>query len=350
MKNNVTLTDIAEALNVSIATVHRALTGKGRINLATKQMILAKAEELGYKNIYAPNPDRETNIAFICPDNFFYQEIIKGAQASSNEYKELGLKITFLLSDDYSPQKQIDELNKIIDGENFDGIVISPTHTMLLNPLLDSLHEKNIPAVTVNNDISESGRLCFVGEDSYSSGQMSAQLYSSIMKEHSKIALMKSLVSAEGLRQRIEGFSAFVESDKRLGMLGVYDFYDNINDAYETAKLIMQNTEAEGIFTNSMIGTIGTLRAIKELKLDNPPFMIGYDLNDEIKQGIEAGLLFGTMFQSPYRQGYYSVKVLYNIILNDGKQFNGGLFNIPTFLIMKSNLESVSHNFSILLD
>ena len=45
----VTLKDIAEALDVSITTVSRAINNQGRVGTGTRQQILDKARELGYE-------------------------------------------------------------------------------------------------------------------------------------------------------------------------------------------------------------------------------------------------------------------------------------------------------------
>jgi LacI family transcriptional regulator len=347
--NKTTLSDIAEALGVSVPTVHRALTGQGKISENTKQMIINKASEMNYFKKRDDKTTKKFNLAFLCPDNFFYKEIINGAKAATNEYKVFGLNTYFLLSKDYSTLAQIEQLKEILRDDQFDGIVISPTHTMLLNPLIKNLADKNIPTVTVNNDISSSCRVCFVGEDSYVSGQMAAKLYSNILSDHSKIAVMQSLVSVEGLKKRIDGFYDFIQNNQHLDMMGIYDFYENIENAFETAKQIIVNTNVNGIFVNSMIGTIGVLRAIKEIKPEVPPFIIGYDFNEEIKECIENGLMFGTLLQSPYRQGYDAIKVLYKILYNGKKYFKDTL-NTPTQLIIKSNLRQIKIDHSLELD
>jgi hypothetical protein len=175
-------------------------------------------------------------------------------------------------------------------------------------------------------------------------------LYSSILPGGSKVAVMQSLVSAEGLKHRIDGFCDYIRTDKRLALLGIYDFYDNLENAFETAKQIIENTDANGIFVNSMIGTIGVLRAIRDQKPQKTPFIIGFDFNEEIKEGIEQDLLFGTLVQSPYRQGYDAIKVIYKIMINDNKQLKRDLIHIPTQLIIKSNIKQTKYNYSLKLD
>ena len=44
----VSVKDIAEALHISLSTVHKALTGKPGISEARRQQVLRAAEEMGY--------------------------------------------------------------------------------------------------------------------------------------------------------------------------------------------------------------------------------------------------------------------------------------------------------------
>ena len=87
MKKKINIKEFAEMLGVSTATVSRAFNEKGRISDRTRQHILEKAEELGYRaNIHARNlSSKQSNIismfypsiATIHPD-YFITEIQLG--------------------------------------------------------------------------------------------------------------------------------------------------------------------------------------------------------------------------------------------------------------------------------
>ena len=47
MSNNITISDVAEALGVSKTTVSRAISGKGRIGAATRKRVLEYIQEPG---------------------------------------------------------------------------------------------------------------------------------------------------------------------------------------------------------------------------------------------------------------------------------------------------------------
>ena len=342
MGSKTTLADIAESMGLSVATVHRALTGQGRINEDTKQRILQRAAEMQYQpNVIASHlsSKRKSKIAFLCPDNFFYQNIIEGAKAAYNEYRIFGLSIDFLLADNYSPQIQSEQLTEIINQHSYDAIALSPTHTLLLDPLVEAATKQGIPVVTFNNDLPNSSRSCFVGENAYISGQLAAQLYCSILPKGSSVALMRSLVSAEGLTQRIHGFLDYIQRQSDIQVAGVYDFYDNIENAYEISKQLLLSTKIPAIFSNSMMGTIGIARAISELQSNT--FVLGYDINEEIEEYIRRQVLFGSFFQFPYRQGYYTIKVLYKLLKENALTLDTNVLYLPTQLILKTNLSQI---------
>ena len=344
MADKVTLKDISDTLGISVATVHRALSGKDRVSNKTREKIIQCALEMGYQPTFLANPAPvryKMSFAFICPDNLFYQEIIHGAKTATNEYGSTGLTTHFLSAPDYSPETQMQQLRDIINKRNYDGVAICPTHTMLLNPLINSLVEAGIPVVTFNNDISESKRNCYIGEEPLISGSFTAQLYSKMLPQDSEVAILQSLVSAEGLRLRIKGFEDYIHNNPKLKIFGKYDFYDNIENAYKIARELLLSTKVDAVFTNSMMGTIGASKAISELMHNYHPLLIGYDMNNDIKGFIASDVIAGTLLQSPVRQGYLVVKKLFELcnMENLQKITARDTIYLPIQLILKSNLE-----------
>ena len=346
MKSRSTLTDIAEAMGISVATVHRALTGKGRISPETKARILKTAQEMRYSpNLIAStlSSKRQLRFSFICPDNFFYQEIIEGARRATQELAAFGVETDYMLSGGYNPVDQIAALKSVLASGKYTGVALSTTHNLLLNPAVDALSEAGIPTIAFNNDLSSSRRLCFIGEDPLVSGRFSAEIYASTLPEGSEIAVMRSLVPAEGLTLRVDGFVDGIQEFAKHRLLGVYDYYDDLKSAEQTAEQILTGTNAHAIFANSMIGSLGIGRAIRKVNRD--AFVIGYDLNDEMQKNIHDGKLFGTLFQSPYKQGYYAIRLLYKALTGSMQAIRGKKFHIPTQLLLKSNLEQASRNY-----
>src|SRR5699024_9827136 len=123
--HHVTIKDIAHALNISVATVSRALNDKYDVNKDTRERVLKKAKKMGYK----PNPiarkllqKQSFNIGVIVPEfiNSFFTEVIIGIQEilSKNNYQVIIMQ---------SNESAYQELKNLISMRNHmvDGLLLS---------------------------------------------------------------------------------------------------------------------------------------------------------------------------------------------------------------------------------
>ena len=90
MRKKVTIYDLAEELQVSPATVSRSLNNHGSISVETKQKVLSKANELGYKiNKFAVNlsKQRSNTIGVIVPrlNSNFMSTVLSGMEKVAND-------------------------------------------------------------------------------------------------------------------------------------------------------------------------------------------------------------------------------------------------------------------------
>lgn len=98
VKRNVTIKDIAAALNLSISTVSKALKGSHEISVETQEMVKDYAKLIHYRpNPIAQNLRKGTSksIAVIVPniDNNFFSQIINGIESVAFE-KEYNVIVT----------------------------------------------------------------------------------------------------------------------------------------------------------------------------------------------------------------------------------------------------------------
>src|SRR5690606_15088491 len=89
-KREVTIYDIAEALNISAATVSRGLKDHPAVKQATKDRIFAQAERMGYRfNTFARNlrTKRTHTLGVIVAqlNSMFMSDVLAGMEKVSNE-------------------------------------------------------------------------------------------------------------------------------------------------------------------------------------------------------------------------------------------------------------------------
>lgn len=143
----ITISDVAEALNVSKTTVSRAISGKGRIGEDTRQRVLAYIAANDYKpNVIAKGlaQKKTYNIALVIPgdcnlaDMPFFQNSMQGIceEASSHDY-DVMLVTT-------SPNSSAN-LERMIANNKMDGVILS--RSMIKDRNVYLLKEHNIPFV-----------------------------------------------------------------------------------------------------------------------------------------------------------------------------------------------------------
>lgn len=150
-----TIKDIAKALNISVATVSRALNGGYDVNKDTRIKVLEKAKELCYKpNLYARNllKKRNTMIGVVVPEfiTFFFPEIIIGIQEVLN--KE-GYQVLICQSNESSTleRKNIEMLEESM----VEGLIVSVAKDSRNIDLYSRLLSERMPIVFVNRALPD---------------------------------------------------------------------------------------------------------------------------------------------------------------------------------------------------
>ena len=150
-KHNLTIDDIARDLGVSKTTVSRAISGKGRISIATRQRIQAYIEETNYRPSAAAKGLAESktyNVALVLPRSLFKLDmpfIRKSMTAICEEAFLQDYNILLCLSTDDNPAS----LLRTLDNRKVDGVILS--RTVENDTVLDMLIGRGIPFATMGS-------------------------------------------------------------------------------------------------------------------------------------------------------------------------------------------------------
>lgn len=142
-----TIKDVARALGIHHATVSRALNGNTAVKSATRELIIKKAEEMGYKpNLLAKGfrNGRTNTIAVIVPDlrHHFFAGFVS---AVSRKAYDAGFSLMVFQSDDkYEIEKQIIHS---LRSYRVAGIAASITEETIDSSHFNLLAEDNVPIV-----------------------------------------------------------------------------------------------------------------------------------------------------------------------------------------------------------
>jgi LacI family transcriptional regulator len=202
----ITTKDLAQICGVSRTTVHRALSGVGRINPDTKEMILRAAKENDYRpDLLARGlvKGRTYNIGIVVLDvkNRYFAEMLSviGAEANRQGY----CMNIMLHNNDRELEKE--QLTRLA-AYHTDGIILSSVNEgEAYREFLESL---NVPIVSVDNKIVDG--IPFVGIDQKNAMKDAARFI--LAKGYERIVYVCPPLKAEDNenkyvhRERLKGF------------------------------------------------------------------------------------------------------------------------------------------------
>jgi LacI family transcriptional regulator len=152
---HITIKDIARLTNLSVSTISRAFNDKSDIKKETRELILTKAKELGYRpNPMARNLQKQIskNIGVIVPElmGSFFPKVISGMEDifAEKDYQML------ILSSYESYEKELDRIRTLEDSM-VDGIIISLSKETKNVDVLNQLIDSGMSLITFNRSNPE---------------------------------------------------------------------------------------------------------------------------------------------------------------------------------------------------
>lgn len=341
MKAKVTLKQIAEKAGTSIGTVDRALNNRGRINAETKAKILLVAEELNYRpNILASSlsKKKKINIGILMSSKpmEFCDYLRHGIEDALEELDAYGINYEFIITDTLSPKDQMTAI-KGIDIELFDAFLINAGSYEVGNWINDVV-ESGKTVVTFNSDVENSKRLCYIGEDSYHAGLLMGNLISEIIPNAKTIALLLGFKENHAHTQRCRGVKDAILSESPDVQFIEQEYQDDTDIAACVMKDILHHTDIDAVFAASGTGAWGVSEAIRNLDKQSRPKVFGYDASSRTVELMKNGLCQAVIFQDPYWQGYFALKILAEYLILK-QPIQREQYIIRSKLALKNNVE-----------
>ncbi|AXT62548.1 LacI family transcriptional regulator [Aquimarina sp. AD10] len=243
-KRRVKLEDIARHLNISIATVSRALDESPRVKESTREKVFKTAKAMGYmpNQIAKSLSSGKTNIiGVIIPryDEPFFIEVCRGIDeyAREHNYKIL------ISSSRNSFEFERDNLIAFERGL-VDGIILSPTHETEMFAHIRNITRKGIPVVLFDNIREEvPGADHILIDDDKASFNAVEYL---IKKGKKRIAFIGGIIEKKVFQDRYKGF---LEAMKQYNVT----IYDELVMHCASLDRDLEDMEIQNFFKNQKI-------------------------------------------------------------------------------------------------
>lgn len=314
----VTIKQIAEIAGVHRSTVDKVLHNREGVSDQVRQRIQTIIDELGYKpNVIGKAltfQKRPLLVAVILLNVDALTELKQGIEEAYSEYSNYGLKVEYYYTNSDDEKEQASVLGFLAE-KNIAGIIIHPINHPSIKDKINNFVDMNIPVVTMNTDLNDCKRLCFLGQDMVAAGRVAGELMGQILNGRGKVAILTGSDSLLSSKEREKAFEDIIsECYPEIDIIDVIETYEAKNRAFQsTLELLRRENDLRGIYvTSGSVGEIG--KAIKLEGRHKDIKVITFDVYPEIVNLIKEGVINFTIGQELQLQGYKALKTLFEFL------------------------------------
>ena len=267
---NLTLKDIATALNISVTTVSKALKNYPDVSVKTKDRVKAYAEKVNFTpNSFAAylRTHESKTVGIVIPrlNHFFFSSILRGiiSEAEKHEY------MTFILCSDESYELEKTQIQRLLN-KNVDGIFLS-----IADKTYDLTHIQNIMERDTNLVIFDKySKLTPCSSVVINDRKAAYTAVEHLIKKGKKrIAHFRGPLLPQNSIDRFLGYRQALEENGLEFDKDLVFICDGINDTegYDHMQHILdQKIDVDAVFAMADLPAIGAIKCLLENKVQIP--------------------------------------------------------------------------------
>ena len=315
MSGKATIYDIAKELNISAATVSRALNNNPKISQSTCKLVMETAAKMNYKQnklALALRSGKSNNIGVIVPriDSNFFASVIRGIEEELYPHK-----YNVIICQTHEDEKrEIENINTLLNAQ-VDGILMSVSNVSSENDhVIQRVINKNVPliffdrkkniqgvsSVTINDyDVAYSATKHLIGEGC------------------TRIAHLTGDKSLEIFENRFNGYKqALLDNGLAFNQDYVFQTKSKVEaGGLAVTKLLNLKNPPDAIFTSSDFAALGAIQELKAqgIRIPEDFCVVGFG-NEPFTKFMELSI--STIDQCPMEMGRMAAKVFLEQINN----------------------------------
>lgn len=307
MTKKTTIYDIAKALNITAATVSRALNDNPRISKNTRRLVLATAAKMNYKQnrlALALKSGKSKNVGVIVPyiNRNFFSSVIRGIE---DELYPKGYHV--IISQTHEDKERELKIIQNLLNAQVDGILLSTSYTSEEKDKLDPVLKKSTPFIFFDRKPSISD-ISSVTIDDYQGGYDATKHL--IDQGCKRIAHFYVSNGLELYKNRLQGYkNALLENGLEFKPEYVIPLKSDIEAGMEAAKALMNlPVPPDAIFSSTDNGLLGAVKYLQDLSIKIPEdfCVVGFS-NEPFTQFMNPSI--SSIDQSPVEMGRMAAKV-----------------------------------------
>jgi len=324
MRKKIRIIDIAKMAGVSKGTVDRVMHNRGNVSEAARKAIEKVLEQVNYKhNIHVSSISLKSSfkIIVVTPEvspGAYWASIHNGIQHALEEYENVRVELQVFTYNQYDIYSCRETYEKIA-GIDMDAIIIGPTFKEETINLCKKMDEREIPYIFVDSTIEDTSPLAFFSADHYVCGYMIAKLITSIIPDHTNIAIFQAVRtgdrSANTTILRKKGFTDYLEKNRCTNLILSIPFSvvePEDNEMYLTRLFHSQKDIPAIVVLNSRGNFIANYLATNHIEGVK---MICMDLTSANIEALKKGQIDYLIGQEPEYQGFYAMKMMLEYLI-----------------------------------
>lgn len=321
MKKKVTIHDLARELKLDSSTVSRALSDSPRVKTKTKDLVLAKAAELGYsRNMLASNlrSQKTQTVGVIVPhiSRHFFSTVIAGIEDMA--YR-MGYNVIIAQSNDKSEKER--RLVETLISNQVDGIMLSLAMDTDNYDHLIRVEDQGIPVVFFDRKCDALKQAVNVTIDDRKMAFDATELF--IKKGRKRIAYFTGSAAVSIYKDRLLGYQTALRSNNRtIDEDLIFESKLRSLDGIRIARQILEmENKPDAILSANDVCAISAMQVFVEHGIKIPTEISLMGFSDEPLTAYTSPPL-SSINQNPYQMGQLSFSKLLSMLQGETPQLD----------------------------
>ena len=292
MASRPTITDLARAAGVSVATVDRVLNGRHKVREETARRVYEAANAIGYhaiglirQRVFEDLPQYRLGFSFQRPNQAFYQNFAREIEAACNACTTARIvpQIEFISA---QTPAAMTEMLRQLSARNQALAVVAPDYPATTT-MAEDLKSRGIPLFCLLSDFAMDVRQGYIGLNNLKVGRTAAWMIARGARRPGKVAIFVGSHRFHGHELREIGFRSFFrEKGQDFEVLDTLVNLDTSEITHEaTANLLAQHPDLVGLYVAGG-GMEGAISAVREEGYAGKVQLVVNELTPESRAGL----------------------------------------------------------------
>lgn len=331
---------------VSAGTVDRVLHNRGDVSRASKEKVQKVLDEIDYHpNMFAIGLAAKKRYHVICIipyyiEHDYWYAVVQGINRAAQELRPFNVGVDYLFYS-HADKASYEAACAQLQAEAVDAVLIAPNFQEETLKLTSYLEGREIPYAFIDFNMEQTHALCYIGQDSKTSGYIAAKILMRRYQEGQELVLFlhnrKNSPAEVQMQRRLEGFMQYLAAEHE--DLIIHDVVLNKEDTAANEKLLdtffAEHPKAVlGAVFNSRVYQVADYLQRKGRTLEA---LVGYDLLQKNVEHLKSGTVNHLIGQRPGLQGYCGVKALCDHVVF--KKPVTAVKYMPIDILIKENID-----------